>query len=893
MKLFSRFFPKAPTHAPTFDERIAMLDAAPADFILGTALSPDEEGLRVAAIHRLPDGQALRTLAGLAGGASDDRPAAVEQAAQTRVARLIDEGSIDFTALCAQAAGRSAMCCVAALCKDANRLAQALGSIDDPIQLAQLAVHSPSSRLRQVAAQCIEDPAQLRQLLKQVRNKDKAVYKILKQKCDALHAAQRTAAEAASEVTAACASLERHSQRSYDAIYASTFEHLMGRWRALTAPRDAAVQLRSEQAIERCRDVIAGHLRLVARQSARQAAELAAMDARERVQQAAAAAAAAQAEADAQLRKEAEAARGAEEAARAAQRAAEEQMLRQVGGLVRKANGALSDGNTQKAAGLRRAIDEKWPAALAMPTYLARQVQQLDGKLNELKQWKDYAVAPKRRELVEEMESLIGASEQPRALADRIKSLQQEWRTIGKGIASDAPDDWARFQRAAHEAYQPCLAYFEAQSKLRQENLEKRQALLERLAAFEAAQQGENPDRRLLARVLREAPQEWRQYFPVERAANRAVQTEFEGSMKRLQANLDAWYAHNVADKQALANRARQLLALDDSREAIEGVKGLQMLWKQTGPAPNEQDRSLWSEFRELCDAVYQKRQQAFAEYSAALEAAKVKALALCAEAERVGALSGAELHAAASALPELQTAFEALDEMPRADARALHDRFARAVASCEAQIAQQHLRDAERAVEDLFEAGRHVRAYQWAVAQHAEASQCESLKQAAETFIASVQRWPKGGLQAVKESLASTGSASDADGEVREKALRRLCIRGEIRSETPTAPEDEALRREYQVQRLVRGMGQGNHADDGDWDEMQLEWIRIGAIPPELHESLQGRFLRCLAKRPARGPQRSAFQGGEATDNRDAHGSRAKQGRRGGREGPHIATAR
>src|SRR6195256_682986 len=47
---------------------------------------------------------------------------------------------------------------------------------------------------------------------------------------------------------------------------------------------------------------------------------------------------------------------------------------------------------------------------------------------------------------------------------------------------------------------------------------------------------------------------------------------------------------------------------------------------------------------KKLCDAVYQKSQQAYAEYTAVLEASKVKSGSLCQEAEGIGALSGASL---------------------------------------------------------------------------------------------------------------------------------------------------------------------------------------------------------------------------------------------------------
>jgi hypothetical protein len=845
MKLFARLFGKTPPSPPTLQERISILNAGHAE----------EESLRIAAVHKLPDGDDLRKLAGLSATAESTAasPATLQRAARTRMAQLIDEGSIR-----------------------------------DPAQLAQLVVDGPSSRLRQLAAERIHDPKQLRQLLQQVRGKDKSVYKILKQKCDALNAEDRKAQEIKNEIEVLCASLERLSERTYDSFYTSAFEHLKTRWHSLTAQPAADVEQRAKQAVERCQATIEAHQRQLARQAAEDAALKAARELQQREREAATAAAeaaaAARAEAEAQQREAAAVIREAEEKERAEKRAAQEQLFRQVGGLLRMAHAALKDGGTQRAAGLRRAIEEKLPAAPALPTSLSRQLLLLDEKLNELKEWKDYAVAPKRLELIAAMEALIGSTEGPKALADRIKQLQQEWRTIGKGIVSEAPEEWERFQQASQAAYQPCREHFEAQAKLRQQNLDKRKAVLERLIAFEATQIGDNPDWRLLANVLSDAPKEWRRYFPVDREAGRVPQEEFQGSMGRLQAKLDAWHEGNVADKQSLIKRARFLLTQEDSREAIDAVKRLQVLWKETGPAPGTQSQSLWNEFREVCDAVYQKRQQAYAEYTSGLEANKLKAAALCEEAERVSALSGVPLLEAIAKIPEWRSAFDALDEMPRTEARGLHDRFERAIDLCRARVAEQHLRDTEQSFTNLFEASRSVNAYEWAVLQGAESSDREMLQQSAENFIAGVRQWPKEGLKAIKECLAQAGSSADVDLGAREKALRLLCVRGEIQSEISTPAEDEALRREHQVQRLMQGMGQGVGADHEEWNAMALEWIRIGAVAPDLHDSLWERFMRCWEKRPT-GSSAPATYLGDSADHRKSHDGRPGKTRRDGRD--------
>jgi len=843
MKPLVHFFRPAPQSRPTLDTQVAALDEGSPELIAATALS-GEEGLRAAAVRKLPDGPILRRLAGLSEGAPTE-PASLERIAHERVAQLIDSGSIEFSDLCASTRNTAAVLSVAGLSSNPEHLARALTSIDDPQRMASLAVEGSSSRIRQLAAQSIEDPAELARLLKQVRGKDKSVYKIIKQKCDVLRAEEQRIAQIASDVAALCASLERHSHRIHDALYATSLKLFEEQWQTLESQAAPEMKDRALLAIERCRDVIAAHQRqvaqraeeeaqLAARKAARhEATALAELETQRRDEAAALAAA------------EAAALREAEEKARNEKLAAEALALRQVGGLIGKANSALREGNTARAAGLRRAVEEKLPTVPAVPAFLASQVLKLDMKLHELKEWKDYAVAPKRAELIEEMEALIGSEEAPKALADRIKRLQDEWKTISKGIVSDSEADWQRFHQAAQTAYQPCREYFEAQARVRQENVEKRRLVLERLRVFESSQGGEHPDWRAVAAVLREAPQEWRRHSPVDRAAGHAIQEEFDASIDRLQARLDAWYAHNLAEKKSLIQRAQQLRTKEDSAEAVEAVKRLQLQWKNVGAVERDQEQPLWDEFRGQCDAIFQIRQQAYADHAAALEANKRLAVALCEEAERLAVLSGPELLEGAAKMPQWRTDFEALGEIPRADQRGLRDRFERALARCQAQISQMRARDKELSFTNLLQAARLIQSYGWAVAQDGAPSDLEALKQAAESSIAAVQQWPKGGTQALKEAWVKADGAAGLDVAANETALRMLCIRSEILTDRPTPAEDQTLRRTYQVQRLVRSMGQRSEHPD-DLDAFAMEWVRVGPVPAATLETLLARFLRC-----------------------------------------------
>lgn len=707
----------------------------------------------------------------------------------------------------------------------------------DTETVAKLVIEGLSTRIRQQAAEAIEDPAQIRQLIRDARGgKDKSVYKILTRKRDALLAQEREVEQVQAEVNAVSAAIERHSHRAYDPLFTPALEQLENRWKAVAASAEPGVAEVTRQAIDRAREVIAQHLRQVAAEAARElaVANAAALAQKQREQEEKAAAAAA-----------AERARIQEEErkAQADKHDAEAHALRQIGGLLRKAQGALSAGSSRTAAGLRRAIEEKMESAPPLPAPLANQLKQLDAKLQELKDWKSFSVAPKRAQLIEQMESLIGATMHPSALAGHVKDLQEQWRTLSKGAGEDVEADWQRFHEAAEKAYAPCREFFAAQAQVKQENLRQRGLLFERLAAFEAQHDWEQPDWRIVTTAVREARQLWRQHSPVDPAECEALQARFNELTATLQSRIDAEHARNVKEKRSLIERARGLLASTDNRKAIDEAKRLQEKWKSVGPVPREDDRKLWEEFRQHCDALFQKRQQELATHNAELDTNKSQAAGVCEELERIAGLVDQELLDNARRLPELRSAFEAIGELPRANARQLHDRFERAFDRCHKAVARQHARDAEQGWLSLLDGANHVRAYRLALLRQADASEIEALKRAAEDYIAGAVKWPKRGLEALKNALAQPGGGDLAANEL---ALRTLCIRAEIFSETPTPASDQTLRREYQVKRLMESMGQGVKAEEGQLDTLAIEWLGVGPTEDATYAPLLQRFKEC-----------------------------------------------
>lgn len=733
----------------------------------------------------------------------------------------------------------------AALAAQEEQTLRAAIASGDTSSVARFVMDGTSTKIRQLAAEAIEDPEQIRELVRLARGgKDKSVYKILSRKRDALLAREREAESLQAEIAAVSSAIERHSRRPYDALFTPTLDQLEARWKAVAAHAAPDIVQATNDAIDRAREVVSQYLRDIATRAAQEVAaanEIAAAQ-RQREQEEAAAAQAA-----------AERARALEEErkAEAAKREAEARALKQIGGLLRKAHGALAAGSSKTAAGLRRAIDEKLSAAPPLPAHLANQLKQLDAKLEELKDWKRFSVAPKRAELIERMESLIGASMHPTAIAGHIKDLQEQWRTLTKGAGEDADSDWQRFHEAAQKAFQPCREYFEAQDRLKEENLRQRSGVFERLLAFERSHNWEEPNWRTVITALREAKQLWRQHSPVDPAKSQDLQNKFNELIATLQSRLDAEYARNVKQKTVLIERARASSNSADTRAAIEEVKRLQEKWKAVGPVPRDQDRTLWEAFKQQCDAVFQKRQQEFASHAAQLEENRSRASALCEELEQIAHLSESELLEAAKRLPELRMAFDAIEPLPKAQARQLRDRFERAFANCRRAVAEQHARVAERGWIELLDAANHVRAYRLARARNADAAVLDTLKQTVDERLTNIAHAPKRGLEALRGALSQQGNDDVA---ANETTLRALCIRAEILTDSPTPAADQSLRRELQVKRLMESMGQGVKAHAGELDELTLEWLGVGPTEEATYAELLERFKECRRRAITRG---------------------------------------
>lgn len=328
---------------------------------------------------------------------------------------------------------------------------------------------------------------------------------------------------------------------------------------------------------------------------------------------------------------------------------------------------------------------------------------ELAEQVHELKSWAGFAVQPKKEALIEKMEALIAHEMDPDDKADAIHALQEEWKALGVADSTVEQPLWERFKAASDQAFEPCRQHFAAQRELRQQNLEKREALCKQLEEYLAAlpADAEGIDWKKHEAILRSARQEWQQHHPSDRHKTKPVHDRFDAVLEALSQRLREVQAQREIQKRELIARVQTLLQSSDLRAACDEAKQLQQQWKTIGQAHAKADHKLWQEFRAACDALFGRREEEFKTRQASRDAVLQKAEELITAYEKLATDNARGMRSAAA---ELDDAFQAL-ALPREKATALKQRLQAArqrfEQACREQAGQERLAKVETVVRD------------------------------------------------------------------------------------------------------------------------------------------------------------------------------------------------
>ena len=432
-----------------------------------------------------------------------------------------------------------------------------------------------------------------------------------------------------------------------------------------------------------------------------------------------------------------------------------------------------------------------------------KELNALSSKLDELRDWQQFATSPKREELIAKLQSLVDQPIEANAQGEALKSARKEWNELGPPSRGQQPLQ-KQFDKLAEQAFSVCKPHYAQQSAARAENLTKRRGLCEQIRTYLAETDWASADMRAAENIMRTAREEWRRYHPCDRRALKSVEADFEALQDELYGHVKENWDKNVAAKEAIVAQAEALAAEDDARAQVDKAKQLQQQWRNIGTTPRGPDQRLWRKFRQACDKIFAKLDE--------------------------------QRDAQSAALREQQQEFDALLEAFDADA---------------GEIAAQ-----ETELENIAEKGRQLRmsgeqrsqinAHQAALKNRRQTKQknrqAERLQQWFDWDVAVSKAEQSAESITAPHSLFTPRLKGKADSE----DLHKLTLEAEMAANLSSPAEDQQLRLVLQVELINSGRSNLQLVQNQDFID---RWCRSGP-KSEANDELRERFFNALRRR-------------------------------------------
>ncbi|MEJ2045958.1 MAG: DUF349 domain-containing protein [Reinekea sp.] len=489
---------------------------------------------------------------------------------------------------------------------------------------------------------------------------------------------------------------------------------------------------------------------------------------------------------------------------------------------LRRCLSAVEEGSIRRASGLYHGVEEKLKDFnLDQHPGIKKQLDETTEAIEKLRDWQSYAVLPKKQALIKKMEALIHQSLDPESRANTIRDMQDEWKLLSRGLQDHQQELWETFHDLAQKAYEPCREYFSEQRNLREVNLGRRKEVVEQLRTYSEIINWDEPDIREIDRVLQAARNDWRHYSPVDRVANKDIQKTFDQLHRSIMDKLRAEQSVFRDNKLAIIEKAKQLLELDDAREATEQAKQLQQQWKSAGMVARKNEQELWKAFREVCDELFERREQQIKEFKTDLESHKTEAESII---KRIGQLSDADqILEVQSDFEKLKQAYDQVGTLPKSHYTKLSRQFKDACSKYQRAVRQAEQKQSDRHWIDLINWVKQARF-------------------SSESLDALQAQWAQMDVPEPARSLTDCLSVwQQAPDEVNQTRLHEKTVDLEILTGVESPEADSKMRMNLQVQRLSEGIG--SQTDDSEIDRVVVEWLSVGAVSEDFYAEMEHRM--------------------------------------------------
>lgn len=238
-----------------------------------------------------------------------------------------------------------------------------------------------------------------------------------------------------------------------------------------------------------------------------------------------------------------------------------------------------------------------------------------------------------------------------------LQQLHEEWAEIGPVARELREEVWNRFKEASSVINKKHQAHFDALHAKEAENLEKKQALIERVKAIDLAALKTTKAWDEASITIQQIQEEWRQIGFAPKKHNQAVYEQYRAACDEFFKAKTAFFrgmrdvlSENLQRKRQLIEKAEALRESTAWRETTEALVELQKEWKTIGPVAHKYSDEIWHKFTATCDEFFTKKREALKEQ-------RTETKKVCAARVLEGNDRGRLMHAYENLTQEIKTA--------------------------------------------------------------------------------------------------------------------------------------------------------------------------------------------------------------------------------------------
>lgn len=355
--------------------------------------------------------------------------------------------------------------------------------------------------------------------------------------------------------------------------------------------------------------------------------------------------------------------------------------LTQIEQALQQMEAALEQGSVQAARQFERELKEIDPkqryANLKLSQDLKARLTTARKELSHLISWAKWSGTVSRDELVATAEGLASLKLKPAEIVETVSALRAQWKQMEGGAA--AKDLWERFDAACSAAYAPASEHFREQAELRKNNLNAAQAWLLECQKKLDGLMIEPIVWKAVQATLFDMQQHWRSIGALDRKEKSELEKVYAKVCEVPAQALEQRQQQEQASRLALI---AEVEALDATQKvSVDQLKAIQVRWQAQAasvPLKRKDEQSLWEKFRTACDAVFEEKRRHIENADQQRQANLVSKQTLCEQAEAVQLQDDKEVRAY---LQQLNKAWQEIGVVPRQQEHSIEKRLEKIVA--------------------------------------------------------------------------------------------------------------------------------------------------------------------------------------------------------------------